>query len=202
MANENGNLVKEFEESFQKCLTSLTEEDDLYSREPESADRDIEEKLTQFTDVARKLETYFLQKRFTIYNHKPEMVLQGDSGELKQELIRKEELIRKHYEKLNKWKEMLADAQVNPPVPRPSPGVPGAAPGPAPGAPGVTMPGPGGQTPHGSFVPGNNYSRLTGQTRGFDGQGGQQSLQGPLAYLERTTSNIGVPSAMGNMMNR
>ena len=47
------NLVKEFEESFQKCLTSLTEEDDLYSREPESADRDIEEKLTQFTDVAR-----------------------------------------------------------------------------------------------------------------------------------------------------
>ena len=53
MANENGNLVKEFEESFQKCLTSLTEEDDLYSREPESTDRDIEEKLTQFTDVAR-----------------------------------------------------------------------------------------------------------------------------------------------------
>ena len=83
----NENLVKEFEESFQKCLTSLTEEDDLYSREPETTDRDIEEKLTQFTDVARKLETYFLQKRFTIYNHKPEMVLQGDSGELKQELV-------------------------------------------------------------------------------------------------------------------
>ena len=80
-------------------------------------------------------------------------------------------------------------------VPRPNPAVPGAAPGPAPGAPGVTMPGPGGQTPHGSFVPGeqqviimrtghlltyvsgNNYSRLPGQTRGFDGQGGQQSLQ-------------------------
>ena len=49
----NENLVKEFEESFQKCLTSLTEEDDLYSREPETTDRDIEEKLTQFTDVAR-----------------------------------------------------------------------------------------------------------------------------------------------------
>ena len=66
---------------------------------------------------------------------------------------------------------MLADAQVNPPgmsschdtlplslhiiaAPRPNPAVPGAAPGPAPGAPGVPMPGPGGQTPHGSFVPG------------------------------------------------
>ena len=40
-------------------------------------------------------------------------------------------------------------------APRPNPAVPGAAPGPGPGAPGVTMPGPGGQTPHGSFVPGN-----------------------------------------------
>ena len=27
---------------------------------------------------------------------------------------RKDELIRKHYEKLGKWKEMLADAQVAP----------------------------------------------------------------------------------------
>ena len=53
MANENGNLVQEFEESFQKCLASLTEEDDLYSREPEDANRDIEEKISQFTDVAR-----------------------------------------------------------------------------------------------------------------------------------------------------
>ena len=66
---------------------------------------------------------------------------------------------------------------------------------------------------------GNNYSRLPGsRPGGFDSQGGQQSLQvrsivrcevwtdfccqGPLAYLERTTSNIGVPSAMGGMMNR
>ena len=113
------------------------------------------------------------------------MILKEDTGELKQELVslqvhffilsqntfqqRKDELIRKHYEKLNKWKDMLADAQVNPPgmssshnlllslqfaAPRPNPAVPGAAPGPAPGGPGVPMPGPGGQTPHGSFVPG------------------------------------------------
>ena len=54
MANEsNGNLVQEFEESFQKCLTALTEEDDLYSREPDDANRDVEEKISQFTDVAR-----------------------------------------------------------------------------------------------------------------------------------------------------
>ena len=44
---------------------------------------------------------------------------------------------------------------------------------------------------------------------GFGGSGGpQQSLQGPLAYLERTTSNIGGsmgamgPGAGMGMMNR
>ena len=39
---------------------------------------------------------------------------------------------------------------------------------------------------------------------GFGPPGGQQSLQGPLAYLERTTSNIGGmggPGGLG-MMNR
>ena len=41
----------------------------------------------QFTDVARQLETFFLQKRFTIYNHKPEMILKEDTGELKAELV-------------------------------------------------------------------------------------------------------------------
>ena len=40
------------------------------------------------------------------------MILKEDTGELKAELVRKDELIRKHYEKLGKWKEMLADAQV------------------------------------------------------------------------------------------
>ena len=63
--------------------------------------------------MARQLETFFLQKRFLIYNHKPEMILKEDTGELKAELVRKDELIRKHYEKLGKWKEMLADAQVS-----------------------------------------------------------------------------------------
>ena len=63
-------MVQELEESFQKCLTALTEEDDLYSRDPDDINKDIEEKMSQFTDVARQLETFFLQKRFMIYNHK------------------------------------------------------------------------------------------------------------------------------------
>merc|ERR1712227_412380 len=139
------------------------------------------------TDVARQLETFFLQKRFMIYNHKPEMILKEDTGEIKVELGRKDELVRKHYEKLGKWKEMLAEAQMNPQnqEPRAHVSVPGSGP----------MPGPGGQTPHGSFVPGNNYPRMPWHQHNIYEGGGLQ--QGPLAYLERTTSNIG-----GNMISR
>ena len=64
------------------------------------------------------------------------------------------------------------------------------------GAP-LNMPGPGGQTPHGSFVPGNNYPRMAAHHHNMYG-GAQQNLQGPLAYLERTTSNIGGPGSLPN----
>ena len=111
---------------------------------------------------------------------------------------------------------------------------PGGPPG-GPGGPGSPLPGPGGSTPHGGFVPGPQYSRMPGavfdrfhifnesfsfHSKCFQGGGGmgghgdfgpgggQQSVQGPLAYLERTTSNIGGGmGAMGawggmGMMNR
>ena len=88
-----------------------------------------------------------------IYNHKPEMILREDTTELKAELVRKDDLIRKHYDKLSKWKEMLADAQAQPQSLQPA----GAGRG-----PGERPTGPGGQTPHGGFVPGNNYARMPG----------------------------------------
>ena len=87
-SNDNGNLVQEFEEAFQKSVSALTEEDDLNNKDQESVQRNIEEKISHFTDLARQLETFFLQKRFMIYNHKPEMILKEDTGELKSELVR------------------------------------------------------------------------------------------------------------------
>ena len=94
MASENGNLVQEFEEAFKMSLSALTEEDDLCEKDSETVHQDIEDKISHFTDLARQLETFFLQKRFLIYNHKPEMILKEDTQELKAELVRKDELIR------------------------------------------------------------------------------------------------------------
>ena len=67
---DNGNLVQEFEEAFQveimdrrekniklfspqKCISALTEEDDLNERDADSEGKNIEQKITHFTDLAR-----------------------------------------------------------------------------------------------------------------------------------------------------
>jgi hypothetical protein len=122
------------------------------------------------------------------------MILKEDSDEMKRELLRKDELIKKHYEKLGDWQSLLQDMQgsstsasnsgsssgsttasattIVGPTGRVSGGPVGVTPGmniPAPSD------GPGGQ-PAG-FVPGNNYrTNIPGS-----------SMQTPLAYLDSMT---------------
>jgi len=196
--SDKGNLVVQFEDAFQKCISVLTEEDDIMSRKPESTQNAIDERVSNFTDLARQLETYFIQKRFLIYNYKPEMVLKEDTAELKSELVRKDELIRKHYDKLQQWQGMLADVQGV----QPSGNSAVRPPGGQLGVPGLPPPGSiptgGGPLQPGSFPIGAGpMTRMPGPMYG--GSSGQ-SLQGPLAHLERTTSSIGGPlGASGGM---
>ena len=41
------------------------------------------------------------------------MILKEDSDEMKRELLRKDELIKKHYEKLGDWQSLLQDMQAS-----------------------------------------------------------------------------------------
>lgn len=50
------NLVSEFEASYQSILATLTQEDFLFTKQEE-------DKIGQFMDIARQIETFFLQKR-------------------------------------------------------------------------------------------------------------------------------------------
>ena len=123
------------------------------------------------------------------------MILKEDSDEMKRELLRKDELIKKHYEKLGDWQSLLQDMQgttstnlsgsgnTNSANAGPSNAVVGSSPkvggGTAGVVPGMNIPtqgeGSGGQ-PSG-FVPGNNYrTNLPGS-----------SMQTPLAYLDSMT---------------
>ena len=124
------------------------------------------------------------------------MILKEDSDEMKRELLRKDELIKRHYEKLGDWQSLLQDMQAassssNSNVGGNSGSTTVASGGSMMGGagriggssmgvtPGMNIPahgdGPGGQ-PAG-FVPGNNYrTNLPGSP-----------MQGPLAYLDSMT---------------
>ena len=130
--------------------------------------------------------------RFLLYSHKPEMVLKEDSDEMKRELIRKDELIKRHYEKLGDWQALLQDMQGGSSSGSLSStsstsgvsGIAGTSNIPAGGGrgsvaitPGSNIPAPGdgtlGQPP--GLVPGNNYrTNLPGAA----------GMHGPLAYLD------------------
>ena len=123
------------------------------------------------------------------------MILKEDSDEMKRELLRKDELIKKHYEKLGDWQALLQDMQGASSTNLSSTGntnsvntgntssITGSATRVGGGIVGVT---PGMSIPNqnensggqpSGFVPGNNYrTNLPGS-----------SMQTPLAYLDSMT---------------
>lgn len=58
------------------------------------------------------MEAFFLQKRFLLSALKPEMVVKEDINELRLELARKDELLKRHCDKITVWQNLLADLQV------------------------------------------------------------------------------------------
>lgn len=57
------------------------------------------------------MESFFIQKRFLLTALKPELMLKEENSDLRYEINRKDELIKKHYERIEFWKNMLADQQ-------------------------------------------------------------------------------------------
>lgn len=73
---------------------------------------EVEQTTLRFIDLARQMEAFFLQKRFLLSALKPETVVKEDINELRLELARKDELLRRHYDKIAVWQNLLADMQV------------------------------------------------------------------------------------------
>ncbi|XP_032686601.1 mediator of RNA polymerase II transcription subunit 28 isoform X3 [Odontomachus brunneus] len=119
--NGNGNLVDEFEEAFQQCLSILTKDEGLGNNgigissgvtvDKDEARTEVEQVTLRFIDLARQMEAFFLQKRFLLSVLKPELVVKEDVSDLKMELTRKEDLIKRHYDKIAVWQSLLADLQ-------------------------------------------------------------------------------------------
>ena len=106
-SSNSNSLIAQFEKSYAETMATLTQEDYLYDKSSETVKAELDAKITKFTDLARKMETFFLQKQFLVYAHKPELHLENDSKELKQEIARKDEVIKKHNERLTNCLKML-----------------------------------------------------------------------------------------------
>ncbi len=190
--------MAEFEAAYAAVLATLTEEDTLQERDAAVLRLEQEEKAAKFVELARSLETFFNRKRQLIHAHRPELVLKEETTELKQELIKKEELVRKHFEKLNTWQELLQDMQSQQPQqqmpqqqqqqqPQQQPYMRMLTPG-APMQPGIGA-------PQGGFVPGNTYQRMRMPPAGMpmmaSSASSTSSGQDPLSYLEKTATSVG-----------
>lgn len=166
MASSN-HIVDDFENSFQACLAAVTNPDYFYVRDSEEVKTGVEQTIQRFLDVAKQMESFFLQKRLVLSAQKSEQIVMEDNTELKNELARKEQLLQKYNEKILYWQSLLNDTS----------STPGQQPQPQPQAPP-------GSTTQGMPTQGQQSMPMGNSTQG---------LPGPLAYLERTTSNIGMP---------
>ena len=171
---------------------------------------EVEQTTLKFIDLARQMETFFLQKRFLLSSSKPELLLKEENVDLRHEIARKDELIKKHVQKIGKWKEYLADITA---TPRPNMGPQGAT-HPLPQTGLSDTPPPLSIQRH--PIPQQQQQMMPNNPMfmprpGFPGPGpggpmggpvmqNMQNMGGnPLAFLEKTTNNIdmGGPSAPG-----
>lgn len=89
----------------------LTKEEAVPTTDKDEIKVEVEQTTLRFIDLARQMEAFFLQKRFLLSALKPEMVVKEDINELRLELARKDELLKRHYDKISVWQNLLADLQ-------------------------------------------------------------------------------------------
>lgn len=173
-------LMDKFESQFAECIHSLTKEESPNGSDKEEIKVEVENTIANFIDLARQMECFFLQKRFQLSCLKPELLLKEENIDLRHEITRKDELLKKHSTKIAKWKEFLSDnapqASAMPPQAPPI----GAGPIPPPQNPAM----PPQMHPHPMpFGPrAGNFQAM--------GMGMGPTNQNPLAFLEKTTNNL------------
>lgn len=150
-------------------MNVLTKEEAIGSTDKDDIRTEVEQTTLRFIDLARQMEAFFLQKRFLLSALKPEMVVKEDINELRLELARKEELLKRHYEKIAVWQNLLADLQ-------------GYAKSPAQGSSSQNLMNNGGSVPQSPIgtIPGNqtpNQMMVSGMSPTMQQQMQQQQLQ-------------------------
>lgn len=175
-------LMDKFESQFMDCITSLTKEETQNGSDKDEIKVEVENTIANFIDLARQMECFFLQKRFQLSCLKPELLLKEENIDLRHEIARKDELLKKHSTKIAKWKEFLSDNAPQPPAMAPNQPPIG---GPPPQNPVMSQ-----------ALPQMNpqmhpHPMPFGPRAGnFQAMGMGPTNHNPLAYLEKTTNNL------------
>lgn len=96
---------------WQACVHALTKQEASTGIDKNEIGLEVEQTTSKFIDLARQMESFFIQKRFLLSALKPELMLKEENLDLRYEINRKDELIKKHYERIELWKNMLSDQQ-------------------------------------------------------------------------------------------
>lgn len=104
----------------QECVHAVTKQEAASGVEKDEIGMEVDLTSMKFIDLARQMEAFFIQKRFSLSVLKPSLVLEEENSDLRWEIKRKDEMIKKHYESIERWKNMLSDTQPQH-MPHPSP---------------------------------------------------------------------------------
>lgn len=115
----DGSLKRAFS-TFQDCVHALTKQEASTGVEKDEIGMEVDLTTMKFIDLARQMEAFFIQKRFLLSALKPQLVLKEENLDLRMEISRKDDMIKKHYESIERWKTMLSDTQAQH-IPHPSP---------------------------------------------------------------------------------
>ena len=96
-------------------MSSLTNPNNSNIHDTDEINTSVELTIQRFLDAARQLECFFLQKRLILSVEKPELLLAEDCTELRNEILRKDQVLQKYYEKLQIWQGILNDTGTVPP---------------------------------------------------------------------------------------
>lgn len=109
-------IISDFEKAFQGCLAPLlpgTDNQGSTSISPDKIRSSVDHSIQQFTDAARRVESYFLRKHATVTQQQPELLLQEEIEELREEISRRDTSIRVHASKVKTWQDSLRSIRNN-----------------------------------------------------------------------------------------
>lgn len=97
---------------IQQCVHAITKQEASTGSEKDEIAMDVDLTTTKFIDLARQMEAFFIQKRFLLSVLKPQMMLKEENADLRFEITRKDDIIKKHYDRIELYKNMLSDSPI------------------------------------------------------------------------------------------